>query len=65
MGCVEIKSLAHLKASPVIFEFVVRNLGAEKADFRGDYSIPLQIVSEDWELQQSLLGRTITCEEGF
>ncbi|HED12294.1 MAG TPA: hypothetical protein ENI62_01315 [Gammaproteobacteria bacterium] len=64
MGCENIESVARLKASPVIFEFVSRYLGPEKADFKGDYDIPLQIVSEDWELQQSLLGREITYDEG-
>lgn len=65
MGCAGIASMARLKQSPKIFEYLDRNLDAEKASFCGDYDIPLRIVSEDRELQQELLGRSLTYEEGF
>jgi len=65
MGCGDIESVGRLKASPVIFEFISRHLGPESADFKSDYDIPLQIVSKDWELQQSLLGRELTYDEGL
>ena len=65
MGCADIESAPLLKVSPIIFGILNRNLGAEKSIFCGDFDIPLRIVSEDWELQQKLLGRPLTFEEGF
>ncbi len=65
MGCKNIEEVPRLKASPIIFEFLTENLGAEKSSFCGDFDIPLRIVSESWELQQELLGRALTAEEEF
>ena len=65
MGCEGIELTPLLKVSPIIFELLDRNLGTDKSSFCGDYDIPLRIVSEDWELQQELLGRSLSYGEGF
>lgn len=65
MGCENIEAVTRLKASPLMQSFLTENVGEERASFCGDFDIPLKMVSEDWGLQQELLGRALTDEEVY
>ena len=65
MGCEALQGTPRpFEMSPIISAFVHEHLAdAEKASFCRDFDIPLQIVSDDWQLQRDLLGRQLDWAE--
>jgi hypothetical protein len=65
MGCGELQNTNRtLHKSPVISAFVREHLkDPEKATFCRDFDIPLQIVSENLQLQGDLLGRQLGLDD--
>jgi hypothetical protein len=47
--------------SLTIFKFLVEQIGREKATFKGGFDLPLLALCEEDELQQKLVGRTVSC----
>lgn len=57
LGCPSLETeYRRWEMSREIHTFLVQCLGPERASFRGDFDIPLQVIAEDERLQERFLG---------
>jgi hypothetical protein len=60
MGCDGLDPYASMANSSKIYDFVTQHMKEAQVSFDGAWDIPLMVVAQDWELQESLLGRQMT-----
>lgn len=60
MGCEGLDPYASTANSSKIYHFVAQHMKEAHVSFDGAWDIPLMVVAQDWELQESLLGRELT-----
>jgi hypothetical protein len=55
MGCNDLENdESHITKSKIIYDFLCKHLGDEKAGFNNSFDIPIQYVAQDLELQKEL-----------
>jgi hypothetical protein len=62
MGCEDLDPYASTANSSRIYDFITQHMKEAHVSFDGAWDIPLMLVAqkENWEIQESLLGRKIT-----
>jgi hypothetical protein len=62
MGCEDLDPYASTANSSRIYDLITQHMKEAHVSFDGAWDIPLMLVAqkENWEIQESLLGRKIT-----